>query len=43
MDLRMHAGAQWEIQKVAEACLTIVKELFPETIKSYMSIKEKQG
>ena len=27
--------AQWEIQRVAQACLTIAKEYFPESIKAY--------
>jgi len=38
IDLRMHEGAQWEIQQVAQACLDIARELFPETIKAYMDI-----
>ena len=33
--LRLHAGAQWEIQQVAKACLEITKELFPITAKAY--------
>ncbi len=39
IDLRLHSGAQWEIQQVAQACLEILQELFPETIKAYMKIK----
>ena len=35
IDLRTHEGAQWEIQRVAEACLDIAKEFFPETISAY--------
>ena len=35
IDLRVHEGAQWEIQQVAKACLEIAKELFPETAKAY--------
>ena len=39
VDLRTHDGAQWEIQKVAEACLDIAEELFPITIGEYRKIK----
>jgi len=35
IDLRTHDGAQWEIQKVAEACLSIVKDLWPIAVSSY--------
>jgi len=35
VSLRMHEGAQHEIQKVAEACLEIAADLFPVTVKSY--------
>ena len=35
IDLRTHEGAQWEIQKVAEACLEIATELFPVTVGAY--------
>lgn len=34
--LRMHEGAQWEIQQVAKACLQIAKEHFPESVSAYM-------
>lgn len=30
--LRVHPGAQWEIRKVAEACLSIAEEVWPTTI-----------
>jgi thymidylate synthase (FAD) len=40
IDLRTHEGAQWEIQKVAEACLKIATDLFPETVDAYRKIKE---
>jgi len=40
IDLRTHEGAQWEIQKVAEACLEIATDLFPETVGAYRKIKE---
>jgi len=33
--LRIHAGAQWEIQQVAMACLEIGKDLFPITVGAY--------
>jgi thymidylate synthase (FAD) len=39
IDLRSHEGAQWEIQQVAKACLEIAQKLFPETVKSYIEIK----
>jgi thymidylate synthase (FAD) len=35
IDLRMHEGAQWEIQKVAKACLEIATDLFPITVNAY--------
>ena len=42
INLRIHSGAQWEIQKVAKACLNIVEDLFPVTTKAYIDImKEK--
>ena len=40
IDLRTHDGAQWEIQKVAEACLEIATDLFPETVGAYRRIRE---
>ena len=43
IDLRMHEGAQWEIVKVAEACLEIATDLFPITVGAYRKIKEEQG
>ena len=33
--LRVHDGAQWEIQQVALACLEMMKDLFPITAKAY--------
>ena len=39
IDLRTHEGAQWEIQKVAEACLDIATDLWPETVKSYRDLR----
>ena len=40
IDLRTHVGAQWEIQKVAEACLEIATDLFPETVGAYRKIRQ---
>ncbi len=41
VDLRLHEGAQWEIQCVAKAMLTICQKLYPETINAYYELKEK--
>ena len=41
IDLRMHQGAQWEIQQVAEAVLEITSDLFPITLKAYQKIKKE--
>jgi len=38
--LRLHEGAQWEIQKVAEGIVGICKNLWPITIKSYINCLE---
>jgi len=35
IDLRIHEGAQWEIQQVAKACLEIVKHHFPVTVQAW--------
>ena len=35
ISLRSHAGAQWEIQRVAEACLEIATSLWPEAVGAY--------
>jgi thymidylate synthase (FAD) len=43
IDLRIHDGAQWEIQQMAKACLNIAEDLFPVTIKSYMEIKGEKS
>ena len=37
--LRSHEGAQWEIQKVAQACLSIVEPLWPTAIAKFREIK----
>ena len=39
ISLRLHEGAQWEIQQVAKACLEIAKEHFPHSVESYMKHK----
>lgn len=41
IDLRTHEGAQWEIQKVAEACLEIAADLFPITVNAYRNIRHE--
>lgn len=41
IDLRTHEGAQWEIRKVANACLDIAKELFPVSVEAYSDLKNK--
>lgn len=43
IDLRSHEGAQWEIQRVAEACKAIASELWPITLESYEKVKEKKN
>ena len=40
VELRTHDGAQWEIQQVANACLRIAEELFPETIAAYKELRD---
>ena len=35
ISLRSHEGAQWEIQRVAEAMLEILEDLYPVTIAAY--------
>jgi thymidylate synthase (FAD) len=39
IDLRTHEGAQWEIQKVALACLEIATDLWPVTVESYRKLR----
>ncbi len=39
IDLRTHMGAQWEIQKVAQACLEIATDLWPVTVNAYREIR----
>jgi thymidylate synthase (FAD) len=38
--LRTHEGAQWEIQQIANACLSIVDDLWPMAIGAYKDLKE---
>ena len=40
IDLRTHEGAQWEIQKVAEACLEFAEGLWPVAVSSYRQAKK---
>ena len=40
VELRTHDGAQWEIQKVADACLKIAEELWPVTVAAYREARE---
>ena len=42
IDLRLHEGAQWEIQRVAQACLEIATDLFPETVGAYRRIRSEE-
>ena len=42
IELRTHEGAQWEIQKVAEACLDIVEDLWPVAVSSYRKVKNEK-
>ena len=39
VSLRVHEGAQWEIQEVAKACLSIAKQHFPHSVESFMKYK----
>jgi thymidylate synthase (FAD) len=40
VDLRIHEGAQWEIQQMARAILAIAKDLFPVTVGAYEKTKQ---
>jgi thymidylate synthase (FAD) len=42
IDLRTHDGAQWEIQKVAQACLEIATDLWPVTVNAYREIRGEE-
>lgn len=39
IDLRMHDGAQWEIQQLAKAMLDIVEDCFPITVQAWKENK----
>jgi thymidylate synthase (FAD) len=39
VDLRTHEGAQWEIQRAAEAVLEIATDLWPITVDSYRKLR----
>ncbi len=39
VSLRIHEGAQWEIQQVAKACLQIAEEFFPHSVEAYRKHK----
>jgi thymidylate synthase (FAD) len=41
IDLRIHEGAQWEIQKVAEALLELTTDLWPTAVNAYRESKNK--
>ena len=41
VDLRIHEGAQWEIQEMAKAMLEITSKLYPNTVGAYMEAKAK--
>jgi len=38
LELRLHDGAQWEIQQVAKACGQIATQLWPVTMNTYQEI-----
>tara|TARA_Y100000287_G_C14233791_1_gene363529 strand:- start:3344 stop:4042 length:699 start_codon:yes stop_codon:yes gene_type:complete len=40
IDLRLHEGAQAEIQSVASACLDFARELFPVAVEAYMESRQ---
>lgn len=39
VSLRVHEGAQWEIQQVGKACLSLVEDLFPHAVAAYKEHK----
>ena len=41
IDLRLHEGAQWEIQQVAKGCLDIATELWPFTVGAYRELRHE--
>ncbi len=40
IELRTHSGAQWEIQEVANACLSIAEGLWPMAVSAYKDFKQ---
>tara|TARA_R100001594_G_scaffold34608_1_gene63627 strand:+ start:4240 stop:4938 length:699 start_codon:yes stop_codon:yes gene_type:complete len=40
VDLRIHEGAQWEIQKVAQAVLKIINNLWPVAVASFRETRD---
>ena len=42
ISLRIHEGAQWEIQQVAKACLDIAKTHFPLAVEAYIDKYETE-
>jgi thymidylate synthase (FAD) len=40
--LRTHAGAQWEIQKLAQATLQIAEGLWPIAVSSFIQSRENK-
>ena len=42
VDLRVHEGAQWEIQQVAKAVLDITEEVYPVTVSAYREIRHEK-
>ncbi len=40
--LRLHEGAQWEIQRVASAMIEILKTLYPVTIEAWINNLEDE-
>ena len=43
IDLRIHEGAQWEIQQLANGMLKIAEDLWPVAVKSYINSKEEKN
>ncbi len=42
ISLRIHEGSQWEIQKVAKACLQICKKYFPHATEAFSLSEQKE-
>lgn len=43
VDLRTHEGAQWEIQRAAQAVLQVISELYPITVAAYQKIRNERN